>query len=245
MPQNDPVSLDALIRTVHALHPDGDALAHLGDAVAVAAHLGETADHLVGHFVDQARRSGATWTSIGESMGMTKQAAQQRSAPPSIDPSALIDATGSPYSRFTPRARSVVVAAQDEAREVGSPTIDTDHMLLGLFREPEGIAARLLLGRGITEEAVTEAVLHRQISATDTEESPELIPFSPAAKKAVEMVLREALRLGHNYVGTEHILLGILAEGTGPGAVFLTERGVDHATIDAAVREVLSAYTPE
>ncbi|WP_342673631.1 Clp protease N-terminal domain-containing protein [Tsukamurella tyrosinosolvens] len=82
-----------------------------------------------------------------------------------------------------------------------------------------------------------------QISTTDTTESPELIPFSPAAKKAVEMVLREALRLGHNYVGTEHILLGILAEGTGPGAAFLIERGVDHATIDAAVREVLSAYT--
>lgn len=245
MPENEPISLDNLIRTVHALHPDGTALDRLGDAVAVAAHLGETADHLVGHFVDQARRSGATWTSIGESMGMTKQAAQQRSAPPSVDPSALIDATGSPYSRFTPRARSVVVAAQDEAREAGSPVIDTDHMLLGLFREPEGIAARLLVGRGVTEEAVTEEVVRRRISATDDGESPDLIPFSPAAKKTVEMVLREALRLGHNYVGTEHILLGILAEGTGPGAVILHERGVDHAMIDAAVREVLSAYSQE
>ncbi|GAA1070625.1 Clp protease N-terminal domain-containing protein [Tsukamurella spumae] len=240
MPENDPISLDALIRTVHALHPDGDALAHLGDAVAVAAHLGETADHLVGHFVDQARRSGATWTSIGESMGMTKQAAQQRSAPPSIDPSALIDATGSPYSRFTPRARSVVVAAQDEARAAGSPVIDTDHVLLGLFREPEGIAARLLVGRGVTETAV-----RTRIPVADNADVPELIPFSTAGKKTVEMVLREALRLGHNYVGTEHVLLGVLAEGTGPGATILAELGVDHAQIDAAVREVLSTYTAD
>ncbi|MGX9294198.1 Clp protease N-terminal domain-containing protein [Tsukamurella paurometabola] len=241
MPEkNEPVSLDALIRTVHALHPDGDALDHLGDAVAVAAHLGETADHLVGHFVDQARRSGATWTSIGASMGMTKQAAQQRSAPPSIDPSALIEATGSPYSRFTPRARSVVVAAQDEARTARSPVIDTDHMLLGLFREPEGIAARLLVGRGVTETAVRV-----RVPVAEDGDAPEQIPFSAAGRKTVEMVLREALRLGHNYVGTEHVLLGVLAEGDGPGAVILNELGVDHTMIDEAVREVLSAYTPE
>ncbi|KXP03923.1 Clp protease N-terminal domain-containing protein [Tsukamurella pseudospumae] len=240
MPENNPVSLDQLIRTVHALHPEGSALEHLGDAVAIASHLGETADHLVGHFVDQARRSGATWTSIGESMGMTKQAAQQRSAPPSIDPAALIEASGSPYSRFTPRARSVVVAAQDEARAAGSPVIDTDHVLLGLFREPEGIAARLLVGRGVTEAAV-----RTRIPVADDTDVPELVPFSTAGKKTIEMILREALRLGHNYVGTEHVLLGVLAEGTGPGATILAELGVDHAQIDVAVREILSTYTAE
>ncbi|KXO88966.1 Clp protease N-terminal domain-containing protein [Tsukamurella pseudospumae] len=240
MPENNPVSLDQLIRTVHALHPEGSALEHLGDAVAIASHLGETADHLVGHFVDQARRSGATWTSIGESMGMTKQAAQQRSAPPSIDPAALIEASGSPYSRFTPRARSVVVAAQEEARAAGSPVIDTDHVLLGLFREPEGIAARLLVGRGVTEAAV-----RMRIPVADDTDVPELVPFSTAGKKTIEMILREALRLGHNYVGTEHVLLGVLAEGTGPGATILAELGVDHAQIDVAVREILSTYTAE
>ncbi|MET9329096.1 Clp protease N-terminal domain-containing protein [Tsukamurella sp. NPDC003166] len=240
MLENSPVSLDQLIRTVHALHPEGSALEHLGDAVAIAAHLGETADHLVGHFVDQARRNGATWTSIGESMGMTKQAAQQRSAPPSIDPATLIEASGSPYSRFTPRARSVVVAAQEEARAAGSPVIDTDHILLGLFREPEGIAARLLVGRGVTETAV-----RARIPVADDTDAPELIPFSTAGRKTVDMVLREALRLGHNYVGTEHVLLGVLAEGTGPGATILAELGVDHAQIDAAVREILSAYSTQ
>ncbi len=236
MTENDPFTLDALIRTVHALHPDGDALAHLGDAVAVAAHLGETADHLVGHFVDQARRSGATWTAIGASMGVTKQAAQQRAVPPSIDPSALIEASGSPYSRFTPRARSVVVAAQEEARAAGSAAIDTDHMLLGLFREPEGIAARLLLARGVTEDAVRERV------PVSGGEAPEVIPFAPAGRKAVEMILRESLRLGHNYVGTEHVLLGILAESDGPGARILADLGVGHEAVDASVREVLTAY---
>ncbi|WP_019200444.1 Clp protease N-terminal domain-containing protein [Tsukamurella sp. 1534] len=235
-----PIGLDDLIRTVHALHPEGTALEHLTDAVAVASHLGETADHLVGHFVDQARRSGATWTSIGSSMGVTKQAAQQRSAPPSIDAAALIGASGSPYSRFTPRARSTVVAAQDEARAAGSTVIDTDHMLLGLFREPEGIAARLLVGRGVTEEAV-----RARISVRENTDVPEMIPFTPAGKKAVEMILREALRLGHNYVGTEHILLGILAEDAGPGATMLADLGIDHAAVDAAVREVLSTYRPE
>src|SRR5215217_3665066 len=112
MPIPPPVRLDDVIQTIKQVHTD--ALEQLSDAVLAADHLGELADHLVGHFVDQARRSGASWTDIGRSMGVTKQAAQQRFVPKApAEPSALDREQG--FSRFTPRARNVVVAAQNEA----------------------------------------------------------------------------------------------------------------------------------
>ena len=114
--------------------------------------------------------------------------------------------------------------------------------MLGLFREPKKIAARILLDRSITADSFRTGMRVIPVPEADM---PALIPFAPTAKKAIEMVLREALRLGHNYVGTEHVLLGVLAEGTGPGATILSELGVDHESIDAAVREILSTYTAE
>src|SRR3954462_3810977 len=113
-----PIRLDDMISYVKSQHPDGDVLEHLTDAVVVADYFGEVADHLVGHFVDQARRSGASWTDIGQSMGVTKQAAQQRFVPRAgeVEPELF---AGGRFSRFTERARSVLVHAQDEARRAG------------------------------------------------------------------------------------------------------------------------------
>src|SRR5215469_14100557 len=105
MPEN-PIRLDDLIASVLAAHPDGDSLTHLADAMDTSAHLGEVADHLIGHFVDQARRSGATWTEIGEHMGVSKQAAQQRFVPRVTED--LDFPEGGRLSRFTPRSRAVV-----------------------------------------------------------------------------------------------------------------------------------------
>src|SRR3712207_5322031 len=135
-----PVKLDDLITTIKKVHTEP--LDQLADAVLAAEHLGELADHLVGHFVDQARRSGASWTQIGASMGVSKQAAQKRFVP--REPG---DAQQD-FARFTPRARHAVVAAQEEARSAGNAEITTGHLLLGLLAEPEAIAVRVLAAQG-------------------------------------------------------------------------------------------------
>src|SRR5215203_5314171 len=122
--------LDDLINLVRAQHPQGDPLAHLSDAVLVGEQLGDLADHLVGHFVDQARRTGASWTDIGRSMGVTKQAAQKRFVPRGTD-EAVEKAS---WTRFTDRARNAVAAAADLAGRAGQD-ITSAHILLGLVAD--------------------------------------------------------------------------------------------------------------
>src|ERR671919_717560 len=129
------VRLDDLIAAIKKVHTD--ALDQLQDAVLAADHLGEVADHLIGHFVDQARRSGASWTDIGKSMGVTKQAAQKRfvgkGEPLMLDPE-------EGFRRFTPRARAVVMESMEAARVAGNTFIGPVHILLGLLTEPEALA---------------------------------------------------------------------------------------------------------
>src|ERR1700745_874101 len=116
-PISYPVRLDEMINAIKQVHTD--ALDQLTDAVLAAEHLGEIADHLIGHFVDQARRSGASWTEIGKRMGVTKQAAQKRFVPK--DPGGPLDpGPGERFSRFSPRARNAVIAAQNEAHAAGN-----------------------------------------------------------------------------------------------------------------------------
>ena len=146
-----PVRLDDLIDVIKAVHDEP--LDQLTDAMLAAESLGEIADHLIGHFVDQARKSGASWTDIGKCMGVTKQAAQKRFVPKSpIDAGALDPNAG--FGRFTPRARNVVVVAQNKAHEAGNNEIHTAHLLLALFAEPEGLAVKLLASQGVDAQAV-------------------------------------------------------------------------------------------
>jgi Clp amino terminal domain, pathogenicity island component len=216
------VRLDDLINLIKRMHPDGDALQHLTDAVALADRLGELADHLIGHFVDQARKVGATWTDIGRSMGVSKQAAQKRFVRKPTDARELLDA--GPFTRFTDRARRVLVASQEEARAAGHDYIGTEHLVLGLLSEPEALAGRALAAQGITSEQVRAAMTVVLGPAKDS--VPPYIPYTPRAKKVLELTVREALRLGHNYVGTEHLLLGLLAEEEGVGAKVLVGLGL-------------------
>jgi Clp amino terminal domain, pathogenicity island component len=220
--------LDDLIAGVENAH--SDPLERVGASVLVAEHLGETADHLVGHFVDRARRAGASWTDIGRSMGVSKQAVQKRFVPkePAQDY----------FARFTPRARNTVVAAQNEARAAGNAEIRPEHLALGLLSQPEGVAVRALADRGVTADAVREAAAAALPPAVP--EVPALIPFDGQAKKALELTFREALRLGHNYVGTEHILLALLELEGGTGV--LSGLGVDKAGIETAVTAYLSTW---
>ncbi len=205
-----------------------------------ADHLGELSDHLIGHFVDRARRSGASWSEIGRSMGVTRQAAQQRSVPKDVDPSALQVPELDPndgFARFTPLARNVVVAAQDEARAAGNEVIVPEHLVLGLLAEPDAIAAQVLVRSGLGEPELRGAVAPGL--PAPSAEVPDMVPFDPGAKKVMELTFREALRLGHNYVGTEHLLLGLLELDGGSGV--LGQLGVEKSAVEAEVIEALVA----
>ncbi|MFJ3225958.1 Clp protease N-terminal domain-containing protein [Streptomyces sp. NPDC086783] len=224
------VRLDDLIEAIKKVHTD--ALDQLQDAVIAADHLGEVADHLIGHFVDQARRSGASWTDIGRSMGVTRQAAQKRFVPKAesdLDPS-------QGFGRYTERARKVVMAAHSEARDAGNAEGLPEHLVLGLISEPEGLAARAITAQGVTLDAVRAAAAGALPPASP--EVPELVPYGPAAKKVLELTFREALRLGHNYVGTEHILLALLEHENGEGV--LTDLGIDKPTTEDHVTRALA-----
>jgi hypothetical protein len=228
-----PVRLDDLINAIKKAHDEP--LDQLTDAVIAADALGEIADHLIGHFVDQARRSGASWTDIGKCMGVTKQAAQKRFVPKAdtaLDPSAG-------FGRFTPRARNVVVVAQTKAHDAGNNEITPAHLLLALFAEPEGLAAKLLASQGVDAEAVSKVVT----LPPRVDDVPALIPFSGQAKKVLELTFRQALRLGHNYVGTEHILLALLEaeDENGP----LHGLGVDMDRTGDEIVSILQSLIPK
>ncbi|WP_431959094.1 Clp protease N-terminal domain-containing protein [Actinacidiphila sp. bgisy160] len=226
------IRLDDLIEAIKKAHPH--ALDQLSDAVIAAEHLGEVADHLIGHFVDQARRSGASWTDIGKSMGVTKQAAQKRFVPkdlgfPDLDPS-------QGFSRFTPRARKVVMAAHAEAQTARNPEVRPEHLALGLLSEPQALAALAMTAQGVTPDAARTALTAALPAAVD--EVPELVPYDLASRKVLELTFREALRLGHNYIGTEHLLLALLELEAGDGP--LTSLGLDKATTERHVAEALA-----
>lgn len=141
------------------------------------------------------------------------------------------------FERFTERARKVVVRAQDEARFLKQNYIGTEHILLGLIDEQEGIAARVFYELNITFEDIRSAV--KEVVTEGTSESYEHIPFTPRAKKVLELSLREALQMGHNYIGTEHILLGLLREGEGVAARVLNSMGTTLDNVKEKVKELL------
>ena len=193
-----PVRLDDLIAAITKNRESE--LDRLSDAVLLSDHLGDLADHLIGHFVDQARRSGASWTEIGRSMGVSKQAAQKRFvAKPDLDPS-------QGFHRFSDPARAVVVSSMNEAKTLGSPEIRPGHLVLGLLAVPDSDGARTLAAHGLTREQVVAALPPAE------GEVPDLVPYDARSRKVLELTFREALRLEHDGVGTGHILLALLAE---------------------------------
>ncbi|MET9157607.1 Clp protease N-terminal domain-containing protein [Streptomyces parvulus] len=224
------VRLDELIDAIKKVHPEP--LEQLQDAVLAGEHLGEVADHLIGHFVDQARRSGASWTDIGRSMGVTRQAAQKRFVPKE---SADLDPEQG-FNRFTPRARNAVMAAHNEAVAAGATEGLPEHLVLGLLTERDALAAKALIAQGVALDAIRAAAAATLPPAA--EDVPELVPYGPAAKKVLELTFREALRLGHNYVGTEHILLALLEHENGEGV--LSGLGVGKEAVERYVTEALA-----
>jgi hypothetical protein len=254
LPIDPPARLDDLIEGIKKAHTD--ALEQLTDAVIVSDHLGDLADHLIGHFVDQARRSGASWTDIGRSMGVSKQAAQKRFVPkaPSDPRVARVRALltedetqgtimdpSEGFGRFTQRARNVVVAAGNEAVKAHNVTLTPSHLVLGLLHEPSSLAILVIGRQGISIEALRAAATAALPAPSD--DAPNVTPFDGDAKKVLELTFREALRLGHNYIGTEHLVLALLEheDGTGP----LSGLGLRKATFEAAVISALNSLSLE
>jgi ATP-dependent Clp protease ATP-binding subunit ClpC len=146
------------------------------------------------------------------------------------------------FERFTDRARRVVVLAQEEARMLNHNYIGTEHILLGLIHEGEGVAAKALESLNISLEAVRQQV--EEIIGQGQAAPTGHIPFTPRAKKVLELSLREALQLGHNYIGTEHILLGLIREGEGVAAQVLQKLGAHLDRVRETVIQHLHGYPP-
>jgi hypothetical protein len=219
------VRLDDLIAAIQRVHDDP--LEQLTSAMVAADHLGELSDHLVGHFVDQARRSGRSWTEIGTAMGVTKQAARKRFLPRDLGVAVDIDANEG-FSRFTVRAKNAVMAAHNAAHDAGNAEILPAHLVLGLLSEPDAIAARAITASGVSLDAVRAATLATLPPRDDS--AAALVPYGAAARKTLEVTFREALRLGHNYIGTEHILLALLE--TEPDGGILVGLGLGKAAVE-------------
>jgi hypothetical protein len=237
---NSPTALNVLIAQVLDTHPGADPLARVEAACQAAADLDEVADHLVGHFVDEARGAGFTWTQIGEHIGVTKQAARKRFAPRDV-PDKISDtaARGNVFGRYTDRARHVVVLAQENARQHGHPLISTEHILLGICQEDSDIGAKAIETSGVSVTDLQAAILARLAPASTQLQGH--IPFAQEGKKTLELAARASLLLGHDQIGTGHLLLGLIEEGTGLAAHALTETGVTAERAQAEIVRLLAA----
>ena len=215
-----PVPLDNLIAYVKTLHPEGGPLENVSDAFAVSEQLDQQSDALIGYFVDQARRSGLSWSQIGGAMGVSKQAAQKRFVPG--QESILLREIGAgavdrkPFSRFTDRAVRVLFAAghlaAGQAPGGDHPPIGATQLAAALLSEPEGLAAKAIGRAGLTPGQVYAALgtgVAPQLPNTDKAALRELT-FDDSAKATFREALKWALRMSHNYIGTEHLLLGVV-----------------------------------
>jgi len=222
-PTAPPVRLDDLISAVSNAHRE--ALDRITGAIALADHLGEVADALIGHFVDQARQSGASWSEIGRSMGVSKQAAQQRfvaKGSPALDPS-------QGFSRFDDEARAVVVGAQEAARSGGHDQIAVGHLLLALVADDAGTAARAVTAQGLDIDTVQRTAAATLPAAARS--VPALIPFDAHSREVMEQTFQVAMRLGADTVAAAHLLLAVLEVEDGTGV--LDGLGLDRARVEA------------
>jgi hypothetical protein len=238
-----PVPLDNLIAYVKTLHPDGGPLENVSDAFAVSTQLDEQADALIGYFVDQARRSGLSWSQIGGAMGVSKQAAQKRFVPAKAAEELILGGSGKPFSRFTDRAVRVMAAAD---RLSAPGPVGPAHITAALLTEPEGVAAKVIAAAGLSPERLYAALgtgpasQHAFADARALQASLAKLEVDDDARTALKGTLRWVLRLGHNYVGTEHLLLGVTFEG---GAVSdaLTALGLSPQRAEQLVAAELAA----
>ena len=222
-------TLQELIDGVRADSPGEEALLQLSQASKTVGDLEQVGDALLGHFVDQCRRSGHSWSEISGALGVSKQAAHKRFT---------FDAPT--FERFTERGRTAVSQSEREAHRLGHGFVGTEHILLGLLDVSDGLAARILDGVGISKSAVEESILSLIKPGTASEDGT--LPFTPRAKAVLRHAAEEALRLSHNYVGTEHLLLGLLGDEESVAAKVLVELKASYGTIKDRTLELLAGY---
>jgi hypothetical protein len=228
------MELDALITEVEDRSPSDQPLDRLSTAALRHEELTDRADLLLDHFVQVAREAKCSWAQIGDALGVTKQAAQQRHAkwrgPGGLVRGFLGKRPGL-FQRFSERARTGVVDAQETARSFNHDHVGTEHVLMGILSVPDSTGARLLARWEITRPDV-EAEIEQRVGKGDPDgKLLGHIRFDAHSKKALELALRESMALGDGHIGTEHVVLGILRGDGGPGAAILRDRGV---TLDEA-----------
>jgi hypothetical protein len=223
------ITVGQLIDQIERDLPDADPVTRVGEARKQARVLGDLGDQLIDHFIQAARRAGASWSQIGDAMGVSKQAAQQRGAP------------AGRFSRFTDRARKVVAASQTIAREQRHSTIEPEHLLVALLRATGGMAAKIIEAYGADPAELAENV-QATLPPAGEQEPGEHIPFSAASKKLLEETVESTLDLDNNYVGTEHILLGVLRMPDTAAARVLIDAGIDHARARDMVAAALMGF---
>ncbi|MGH9214021.1 MAG: Clp protease N-terminal domain-containing protein [Acidimicrobiales bacterium] len=234
------MDLQKLIDEIEDRADSDDPLDQLEEAARQHDQLTDAADRVLDHFVKAARESGCSWAQIGGVLGVTKQAAQQRHSGDQGVLGWLRSWAGKRglFTRFTARARDVAVGAQQAARDLGHNYVGTEHILLALYTDSGSIAAKALASWEISRDEVV-AEVEQRIGRGGVVPSGH-IPYTPRAKKILELSLREALSLGHNYIGTEHILLGVVRVDDGIGGQILGDRGV---TSDQARQTIVSLLT--
>ncbi|MFD1825271.1 MULTISPECIES: Clp protease N-terminal domain-containing protein [Mumia] len=224
-----PVRLDDLIDAVKRGYDNP--LDQLSSAVVAAESLGDISDHLIGHFVDQARRTGASWSQIGQSMGVSKQAAQKRFvARPATDAAPTLNPAAG-FSQYSAHARQVVVGAQELARTAGHDQIRPAHLVIGLLDRSDATASQALAAQ-VDLEALRSALV---VTLPDpVAVVPALIPFDDDARRALEATFAHAQGLGATQIGTEHVLLALLDNAAVADA--LAAAGADPAAVDEQLR---------
>jgi ATP-dependent Clp protease ATP-binding subunit ClpA len=245
-------TLQELIEIVRQDSSSDQPLDQLVAAAAAAAQLEETTDALLGHFVDRCRRDGRSWTEISAALGVSKQAVHKRFAPALA--AHIVAATPGPtFERFTDRARHVMAEARQAATDSGDGSVRPEHILLALFSEPAGVAARALAAMGVSKESVATAIRARGKTAVATAEAGDStaddgaggsVPaFSGPAKRVLRDALAVALEFGHNYIGTEHLLLGLYRNAESAATWILLEAGALEATARAHVADLLRGFS--
>jgi hypothetical protein len=229
-------TLEQLREALDAVGPQASPLERLAAAVDVAERARVLSDQLLDEVVGEARAAGCSWSEIGGGFGITKQAAQQRfvagPAPAGVWPEGFGDAS-----------RRVMVTAEREARELGHNYLGTEHMLLGLLAEREGLGAHALAALDVSAEAVREKI--REIVGAGAPREWECLGVAPRAKRVLEGARREAKALSHNRVGTEHLLLALVHEGEGVAARVLRDLGAGRERVEAQLAGMLGVDAPE
>lgn len=222
------MTLDELITSTRSEAASEEPLDLLATAARHQQHLSELGDELLDHFVQAARAAGHSWSQIGTTLGVSKQAAQQRHTPSQgllgKLRGALAGIAEGAFTRFDTAGRQAVVLAQSEARRLQHPEIGTEHLLLGVLGVPDGRGARLLTEAGLNLGELRAEI--EQAAPPGPGPAPRHLAFSPAAKKAIELGLRHAVHLSHDHISTEHLLLGLLTDRAGIGGDILARHDI-------------------